>query len=100
MFPFGLPSEQNRAHHADMVWIKIGRSEYMRGDGVTIRKNQKLSFAWWEVFTPSGEIAQMPDYEGGYYGPHHPASGPSLTIAKLAAEHISADAPAYQAVAR
>lgn len=84
---------QNKAHRADLTWAKVGRSEYLRSDGVTIRKSTRTSFAWWEVFLPSGERAQL--VINGTASPHTPAAGPSLTIAKDWAEAITADTPAF-----
>ena len=83
---------QNRAHRADLVWVKVGRSEYLRSDGVTIRKMPHG--AWW-VFLPSGERAAYP-YENVLL----PATGHSLTWAKFEAERITTDSPAYVEVGR
>lgn len=93
----GSQPAQNRAHRNDLVWIKVGRSEYMRSDGVTIRKHPTIS-AWWQVLLPSGEQPQA--WIGDHYSDCVPASGPSLTWAKLAAEHITVDAPIYVPKAR
>ncbi|MBF4570890.1 hypothetical protein ITJ57_19150 [Plantibacter sp. VKM Ac-2880] len=83
---------QNKAHRADLTWAKVGRSEYLRSDGVTIRKSTRTSSAWWEIFLPSGERAQL-TIDGTSYA--SPAAGPSLTIAKSWAEAITADTPAF-----
>ena len=85
----------NRAHREDLVWVKIGRSEYMRADGVTIRKVPGMSAAWWQVLLPSGERAQLPI--DGRFSPFTPAAAPSLTYAKMLAENVTADSPAYEA---
>ena len=87
--------EQNRAHHQDLVWVKIGRSEYMRGDGVTIRKNPRIT-AWWEVFLPSGERPQMPTLtKPGEFFSVLPACAHSLTEAKYLAKHVTTESPVY-----
>lgn len=86
---------KNRAHRADLNWVKVGRSEYMRGDGLVIRKNPRIS-AWWELFLPSGERPQMPRLtEPGEYFSAIPAASHSLTDAKYIAEHVTVEAPVY-----
>lgn len=85
----------NRAHREDLTWVKVGRSEYMRGDGVTIRKHPRIT-AWWEIRLPSGEQPQMPNPMGT--GEHYsaiPASAQSLYLAKDMAQHVTADSPVY-----
>lgn len=91
---------QNAAHRADLTWIKVGRSEYMRGDGVTIRKHPRIA-SWWEIFLPGGERPQMPNSfaETGFLSAI-PAAAHSLTVAKWTAESITTDAPIYVPVKR
>lgn len=69
-------SYQNRAHRNDLTWAKVGPSEYMRPDGMTIRKTGKR----WAVILPSG----APALRFGY-----PLTAHSLTWAKLGAAEIS-----------
>lgn len=90
---FNTTVAQNEAHRTDLTWIKVGRSEYMRGDGVTIRKNQQGNT--WDIFLPTGERPQSPNMfsDTGYI--NMPAVGYSLTIAKYEASKITADAPAF-----
>lgn len=97
---YNTTPSQNAAHRADLTWVKVGRSECMRGDGVTIRKHPRIA-AFWEIFLPSGERPQMPNTvtETGYLS-GMPAAGHSLTWAKWAAESITADAPVYVPVKR
>lgn len=84
--------QKNATHRADLARVKIGRSEYMRADGVTIRKHDSIR-AWWTVNLPNGERAQM--VIGGEPQPHMPAAASSLTFAKFAAEDITPATPAY-----
>lgn len=90
---------QNAAHRADLTWIKVGRSEYMRGDGLTIRKHQRIA-QFWEILLPSGERPQMPSLMSADFFSAIPAAGHSLTMAKEIAERITVDAPVYVAVKR
>lgn len=89
---------QNATHRADLTWNKVGRSEYLRGDGVTIRKMTNVTV--WEILLPTGEPAQTPNQRtaGGFI--NMPARGVSLTIAKWIAEDITATSPAYTATQR
>jgi hypothetical protein len=73
----GTQPAQNLAHRTDLVWIKVGRSEYMRGDGVTIRKDH--STGRWALLLEDGSPVMQ-------YG--RPASAHSLTWAKLDAASI------------
>ena len=90
---------QNLAHRTDLVWIKVDRSEYMRADGVTIRKHNNVA-QYWEICLPNGERPQMPNFEGTAFYSAIPAAGHSLTAAKELAENIAADSPVYVRVAR
>lgn len=86
----------NRAHREDLIWAKAGRSEYLRSDGVVIRKHPRIS-AWWEIFLPSGERPQLPSPLGN--GEHYsalPASAQTLHHAKEIAEHVTVDSPVYK----
>ena len=85
---------QNKAHREDLHWIKVGRSEYMRADGVTIRKNQSIG-AFWQIFLPTGEVPCMVLSDGEVLR-NFQASGHSLTSAKWHAQFIDADTPAYE----
>jgi len=67
----GTQPAQNLAHKTDLLWIKVGASEYMRGDGVTIRKVQS---GRWAVLLTDGTTAMQ-------YGRELTAH--SLTWAKL-----------------
>ncbi|MGZ0070005.1 hypothetical protein [Microbacterium arborescens] len=97
---FNTTAAQNKAHREDLGWIKVGRSEYMRGDGLTIRKHARIQ-GFWEILLPSGERAAMPRMmEPGSYFNALPAAGHSLTDAKYLAENITADAPVYTPVKR
>lgn len=91
---FGLPSEQNRAHHEDLTWAKIGRSEYLRSDGVSIRRHERVA-SWWQVFLPTGEQPQAWIEMEGRYSEAMACSAPSLTTAKIMAAHVTVDSPAY-----
>ncbi|TDL43847.1 hypothetical protein [Microbacterium oleivorans] len=97
---FNTTAAQNQAHRNDLGWIKVGRSEYMRGDGVTIRKHERIA-QFWLILLPSGEQAAMPKMvaPGEFYSAL-PAAGHSLTDAKYHAENVTADAPAYAPVKR
>ncbi|GAA3009167.1 hypothetical protein [Microbacterium aurantiacum] len=90
---------QNLAHRNDLVWIKVGRSEYMRADGVTIRKHQRIA-QFWEILLPTGERPQMPSMLTGEFFSAIPAAGHSLTEAKRVAECVGVDAPVYVPVKR
>ena len=68
-------ARQNSTHRSDLTWCKVGPSEYMRPDGVTIRKTGKR----WAVVLPSG----APALRFGY-----PLTAHSLTWAKLAAAEL------------
>lgn len=88
---------KNRAHHADPIWAKAGRSEYIRADGVTIRKHPRIS-AWWEVFLPSGQRPQMPNTASASgFLPGIPAAAQTLADAKWFAESITPDSPVFVA---
>jgi hypothetical protein len=89
---------QNLAHRNDPTWIKGGRSEYMRGDGVTIRKNRTTNA--WDIYLPNGERPQSPNMfsETGFI--NMPAVGHSLTVAKYEAGKLTADAPVFVRMAR
>lgn len=67
---------QNAAHRADLTWIKVGKSEYMRSDAVSIRKDNMSG--QWGVYTATGAIATISGVV--------PIVAPSLTLAKAAAE--------------
>lgn len=73
---------QNAAHRTDLTWVKVGTSEYMRGDGVTIKRN--CMTARWEIFTVDGNRAM--DATHGKF----PLSEHSLTWAKITAEQVAA----------
>lgn len=90
-FGNGSQATQNKAHREDLTWIKVGRSEYMRSDGLIVRKNARI--VWWEICNEAGEPLQGEIY--GEPSPHMPAGGPSLTIAKFLAEKITANWPIY-----
>ena len=97
---YGSVSSQNRAHRADLTWIKVGRSEYMRGDGVTIIKRADLSYPWWEVRNSSGQVIQMRMLHNMEFSDVMPCAGISLTEAKMFAQYVTDDAPVYKAVTR
>lgn len=82
------PAQKNSSHHEDLTWVKVGRSEYMRADGVTIRKHPRIK-AWWEVRLPSGEKASAS--VDGRETPHMSASASSLHHAKWMAESVTPD---------
>lgn len=83
---------QNAAHRADLLWAKVGRSEYLRSDGVTIRKGARH----WEIYLPNGARAAMPNsLEPSGFIVEFAAWGHSLTVAKYEAGMIDADSPAY-----
>lgn len=90
---------QNLAHRNDLTWIKVGRSEYMRADGVTIRKHPTVA-QFWEIRLPSGERPQMPSMLTGEYYSAIPAAGYSLTEAKRVAERITTNSPIYIRITR
>jgi hypothetical protein len=79
---------QNIAHRNDLTWNKTARSEYIRFDGLTIRKNET---GLWNVLLPTGENVAAANTGG--YRPTYPLSGHSLTYTKWMVEHygISAD---------
>lgn len=88
--------EQNRAHHRDLIWVKVGPSEYLRADGVTIRKQPR----GWDIALPSGKVAAMPNFiEPGRVYEILPARAHSLTEAKRVAEAVTAGSPPVQTVA-
>jgi len=97
---FNTTAAQNEAHRNDLTWIKVGRSEYMRGDGVTIRKNPSIH-QFWEIFLPNGKTAAMPVMtEPGQYFSAIWAAAVSLTEAKYLAQGITAESPEYVRVTR
>lgn len=97
---FNTTAAQNQAHRSDLGWIKVGRSEYMRGDGVTIRKHERIA-SFWLILLPNGESAAMPSMiTADEFYIQLPAAGHSLTEAKRLAEVITVDAPAYAPVKR
>lgn len=73
----GTQPAQNLAHRTDLNWIKVGRSEYMRGDGVTIRKDNNTG-RWMILLADGSPVIQ--------YG--RQVSAHSLTWAKLDADKI------------
>lgn len=97
---FNTTAAQNEAHRNDLTWVKVGRSEYMRGDGVTIRKNPRIQ-QFWEISLPNGAAAAMPMMtEPGEFFSALPAVGYSLTEAKRLAENVAAESPEYVRVTR
>ncbi|MDI9889955.1 hypothetical protein [Microbacterium sp. IEGM 1404] len=97
---FNTTAAQNEAHRSDLTWIKVGRSEYMRADGVTIRKHPRIQ-QFWEINLPNGAAAAMPNMtEPGEFFSALPAAGYSLTEAKRLAEQVTAESPAYVPVKR
>ena len=76
---------QNAAHRADLVWIKVS-AEYIRSDGVTIRKNHNTGR--WVVYLANGEAAPM--MVAGKTYPAYQMSAHNLTWAKLEAEQVNA----------
>jgi hypothetical protein len=80
---------QNKAHREDLTWIKVGRSEYLRSDGVSITKVPHISTSIWEVRLPNGEIANAPGSE------NCAARWQSLTVAKYYAQNITVDSTPY-----
>lgn len=72
----GTQPQQNQAHRDDLTWVKVGRSEYMRSDGTTIRKMKDRQ--WWWAYGPDGEHL--------YRNPNFKVGGHSLTWAKIAVE--------------
>ena len=91
---------QNAAHRADLTWVKVGRSEYMRADGITIRKHARIA-QFWEILLPNGDRPAMPNmiHAGEFYSAL-PAAGYSLTEAKRTAERVTVDSPLYVRPAR
>lgn len=71
-------TDQNQAHRDSLVWHKVSKSEYMRTDGVTLRKNSQN--ARWYAFNEDG--SKMMDSFC-----FQQVSGHSLTWAKLNVEH-------------
>lgn len=90
---------QNIAHRNDLTWIKTGRSEYTRGDGVMIRKSTNAALGWL-IYLPTGERPQMPNQFGANGFINSPAWGHSLSVAKYNAEDITVDSPVYVPVKR
>jgi hypothetical protein len=89
--------EQNRAHHRDLIWMKVGASEYMRGDGVIIRKDTRTR--GWVIILPGGRVAAMPRHlEPGRVFEILRACAHSLTEAKRMAELVTAESPAVMTV--
>lgn len=80
-------------HRKDTVWAKVGRSEYIRSDGVTIRKDAAKD--WWYLYLPNGEHASTVHYDGTY-DLNWKFGAPSLTWAKTSADLVTAETPAYQ----
>ena len=78
---------QNAAHRADLTWIKIGPSQYMRSDGTTISKSNMTCM--WTIYLPSGEPASRPNYDVLL------ATEYSLTEAKRTAREVDASTPPY-----
>ena len=89
------PDYRPRMNHGkDPMWMKVGRSEYMRGDGVTIRKDNNSGE--WRVYLPNGEQPQTFGMFGNRSGyANVPVTAPSLEYAKMAAAEVRADAPAF-----
>lgn len=74
---------QNKAHREDLEWIKVGKSEHMRSDGITIKRNSNTGR--WELFAADGTRLER-------WG--MPASAHSLTWAKHEVAAIDAEAVA------
>lgn len=75
MYSFNTTTEQNKAHRDDLTWFKSGKSEYMRGDGVTLRKDNNSGR--WFAFNEDG--SKLMDKQHNFFH----VSGHSLTWAKL-----------------
>jgi hypothetical protein len=71
--------EQNKAHRADLNWVKVGKSEYMNSNGTTIKKDCNTNL--WFIADIDGNHMT---YFGRVFG-HH-----SLTNAKSHAERFGA----------
>lgn len=84
---------QNRAHREDLIWAKDGRSQYLRADGVMIKKLVGVS-GWWQVILPTGERPQMPMSDGDWLA-GIPAAGHSLSWCKYLAEKVTPESPVY-----
>lgn len=93
-FGMGTQAAQNAAHRADTMWVKIGPSEYLRSDGVTIAKDKRTGY--WGIYLPTGERAAAV-YDGDVFT-NTAAGGSSLTWAKLDAATITTATPAYSPV--
>lgn len=70
---------QNKAHRDDLTWIKVGKSEYMRSDGITIRKDNRTGR--WFAFNEDG--SKLMDARHNFFH----VSGHSLTWAKIEVEN-------------
>lgn len=84
---------QNKAHRTDLNWIRVGTSEHMRSDGVTIRRDPNANR--WFLYLPDGQPAALP-LGDGKFATIFRASAHSLTWAKLEAGQIGADSPACE----
>jgi hypothetical protein len=71
--------EQNKAHRADLNWIRVGKSEHMNANGTTIKKDCNTNL--WFITDIDGNDLK---YCGRVFG-HH-----SLTSAKHHAERFGA----------
>lgn len=85
---------KNRAHREDLTWVKVGPSEYLRSDGVSVRKQSGASRPSWSVYLPSGARSQMPLHRGQRFV-DMPAAIGSLTLVKAIAEEITPDSPRF-----
>lgn len=70
-------AEQNKSHRLDLMWAKVGKGEYMRSDGVTLRKHDN---GRWYAFQADG--SKLMDKTHNFFH----VSGHTLTWAKLEVE--------------
>ncbi|TFD58051.1 hypothetical protein E3T43_07335 [Cryobacterium sp. Hh7] len=84
---------QNCAHREDLTWANDGRSQYIRADGVMIKKVVGVS-GWWQVLLPNGDSPQTPT-ESGAWLTSISASGNSLSWCKYLAAMITPESPVF-----
>jgi hypothetical protein len=76
-----------------MRYTKNDAGHYVREDGIEIRKSEHVR-GFWMVYLPNGERACS--VIEGEPQPWNYAGAPSLSSAKLLAEDITPDTPAYK----
>lgn len=70
-------ASQNEAHRLDLTWAKVSKGEYMRADGITLRKSTD---GRWYAYKEDG--SKLADKKHNFFH----VNGHSLTWAKLAVE--------------